>query len=29
MATGKNDCRVDGLKGIAAQREGDPCHNEV
>ena len=29
MATGKNDCRVDGLKGIAARREGDPCHNEV
>ena len=28
MATGKK-CRVDGLKGIAAQREGDPCHNEV
>ena len=29
MATGKKVCRADGLKGIAAQREGDPCHNEV
>ena len=23
------NCRVDGLKGIAARQEGDPCHNEV
>ena len=29
MATGKKVCRAGDLKGIAAQREGDPCHNEV
>ena len=29
MATGKKVCRAGDLKGIAARREGDPCHNEV